>query len=144
MTTITFDVDAFREAFPQFASETDFPDATLQGYWDTAICIISDQNYGRMTGACRSRALNLLTAHLATLAIQINEGKTPGLVSGSTVGQVSVTLTPPPEANQFKWWLSLTGYGQQLLAILSAQGIGGFYVGGLAESRGFRKIGGFF
>lgn len=135
MSVITFDIAAFRAAFPQFTSDTTFPDATLQGYWDVAIVYISDVNYGYLSGASRERALNLLTAHLAALGVLIAAGQVPGLVSGSTVDKISVTLTPPPVKTQFEWWLSLTPYGQQLAALLSTWAVGGLYIRGAYRPR---------
>lgn len=142
MSVITFDVAAFRISFPAFANDTTYPSAVLQGYWDTGICIVSDENYGWMQGACRTRALNLLTAHLAALADIIASGQTPGLVNSATIDKVSVSLTPPPIRDQWDWWFSLTPYGQQFLVILQAKSVGGFYVGGNPELSAFRKVGG--
>ncbi|MGJ0509055.1 MAG: DUF4054 domain-containing protein [Methylocystis sp.] len=130
MSVITFDIAAFRAAFPQFTSDTTFPDETLQGYWDVAIVYISDSDYGYLAGAARTRALNLMTAHLAALGVLIAAGQVPGLVSGSTVDKISVTLTPPPVKDLFMWWLSLTPYGQQLAALLSTWSVGGMYIVG--------------
>jgi hypothetical protein len=144
MATITFDVAAFRVAFPAFASETTFPDETLQGYFDSATCFISDCDYGVLRGDCRADALNLMTAHLAELATKINAGMGTGLVSSSTIDKISVTLTPPPFKSQFQWWLTLTGYGQRLYALLSRKAAGGLYVGGLPERSAFRKVRGIF
>lgn len=146
MAVITFDVTAFRAAFPQFANLTKYPDARLQGYFDSASCIINNNDYGcgSLTGTCRVRALNLQTAHLAALADIIAGGQAPGLVNSATVDKVSVSLTPPPFKNQWQWWLSLTPYGAELLALLQAKAVGGFYVGGLPEISAFRKVGGIF
>jgi hypothetical protein len=134
----TFDVAGFRLAFPAFSDEATFPDELLQGYWDAAITYISDVDYGWLQGAARYRALNLMTAHLAALGVMIAAGQTPGLVSGSTVDKISVTLTPPPVKDQWQWWLSLTPYGQQLLALLGMHSVGGLFVGACFGPRGFR------
>lgn len=146
MTVIVFDVTAFRASFPQFANATKYPTSQLQGYFDSASCIINNNDYGcgYLTGMCRVRALNLQTAHLAALADIIAAGQAPGLVNSATVDKVSVSLTPPPFKNQWQWWLSLTPYGAELLALLQAKAVGGFYVGGLPESSAFRKVGGIF
>lgn len=135
---LTFDVAAFRTSFPQF-TVLKYPDAVLQGYWDSAICYISAQNCGWLRGTCRQRALNLMVAHLATLMDQIAAGITPGQVESATVDKVSVSLKTAPDVNQWQWWLGLTGYGQQLLALLSVKSVGGFYIGGLPEISALRK-----
>lgn len=145
MATITFDVAAFRAQFPQFANVTDFPDVMLEGYFDTATCYISpSNNYGYLRGTCRERALYLMTAHLSALYIAINSGNPTVFVSQSTVDKVSVTITPPPMKDQFQYWLNLTPYGAQILALLNAKAVGGWFVGGLPELAAFRRVGGLF
>ena len=147
MSTLTFDVVAFRLAFPAFADELLYPTPTLQGYWDAATCYISDQDYGYLNGVCRERAINLMTAHLTALSNIIAENNykgMPGLAQSATIDKVSVSLTPPPAKNQWQWWLSLTPYGQQLFALLFVKGAGGMYIGGLPETSAFRRVGGVF
>jgi len=144
MSLHTFDVTEFREQFPQFANPVEFPDALLQGYWDAAICYINPHDYGYLTGDCLQRALNLMTAHLAALAVLIADGQNPGFAESATIDKVSVTLQPPPVKNQFTWWLSTTPYGAQLLALLGVKGVGGFYIGGLPEQSAILKVGGFY
>lgn len=142
--TLTFDVAAFRTQFPAFANASTYPTITLQGYWDAAICYISDTNSGRLMGDCRSRAINMMTAHLTALADIIAAGKTPGYAQSATVDKVSVTMTPPPVKNQLQWWLNLTPYGMQLYALLYVRSRGGFTVGGMPEKKAFRKVYGAF
>jgi hypothetical protein len=141
---ITFDVELFRLQCPEFANETTYPDALLQGYWDTAICYVSNVNYGYLRDDCRLRALNFMTAHLAKLYLIIttNPNQTTGQMQSATIDKVSVTMTPPPQKDQFQWWLGLTTYGQMLLALLQVKSVGGMYVGGLPERSAFRKVGG--
>lgn len=139
-----FDIPAFRLAYPAFANSVTYSDATLTAYWDSAACYISNEDYGYLNGLCRLKALNLMTAHLAAIATLIASSKTPGLVQAATIDKISVTLTPPPLANQWQWWLSLTPYGQQLFALLQVQLAGGYYIGGGFEVGAFRKGGGIF
>lgn len=145
-TTFIFDIPAFRVSFPAFSNETTSPDEVLQMYWDSTACIIENTTYEcyMLEGECRYRALTLLTAHLAALGVLIAAGQVPGLVQTATVDKVSVSLTPPPILTQFQWWLSLTPYGQQLLALLQVASVGGIYIGGLPEISAFRKVGGIF
>lgn len=142
---LTFDVAAFRTMFPVFASETTYPDATLQMYWDMATSYMSDVgNYGWLQGVKRQLGLNLLTAHLTALSVIIESGQVPNLMQNATIDKITVGLTPPPIPNQWQWWLNQTGYGQQLLALLQANIVGGLYIGGRPELSAFRKVGGFF
>lgn len=144
MTTIVFNVTLFRQQFPAFASTTTFPDATLQMYWDMATCYISDEDYGWLNDGCRQLALNMMTAHLTATSVLIANGQTSILIQSSTIDKITVTLTPPPVKNQWRWWLSTTPYGMQLLSLLAANSAGGFYIGGLPELSAIRKVGGIF
>lgn len=148
MSTITLDLVTFRALFPQFADTAKFPDQLVQLQFDMATSYISADTYGDMPVAARTNALYLMTAHLLMLGVIIATGNysgVPGVVTGSSVGDVSVTLQAPPSGtSQWRWWLNLTPYGQQLLALLQAQAAGGFYVGGLPERAAFRKVYGIF
>ena len=139
---ITFDIAKFRTQCPEFANVTTYPDATLQGYWDIAICYISDVNYGYLLGDCRLKALNYMVAHLLKLSQLIAANQVPGQIQGSSIDKISVTMTPPPNKTQFHWWLGTTAYGQLLFAMLGVHVTGGFYVGGRPELAAFRKVGG--
>lgn len=145
MAIIAFDVAVFRRDFPEFADDVKYPDETLQAYFNTATCYISANDCGPLTGDCRLLALNAMTAHLCKVSAMAVSGQTPGVVSSSTVGSVSVSLSPPPfGTDQWSWWLSTTPYGLQLQALLSGASVGGFIVGGSAERSAFRSLGGQF
>ena len=150
MATIEFDVAQFRQALPAFAYETQYPDAILQVYWDTATCYISDEDYGCLTGACRRQVLNLMTAHLCVISenaqkgSDASSGQVTNFITSATVDKETVSVAQPPAKDQWSWWLSTTPYGQQLQALLSANIAGGLYIGGLPEKSAFRKVGGVF
>lgn len=144
MADITFDIAAFRFSFPQFANPAAFPDISLIGYWDAAICYISPNDYGYLNGASRARAINLMTAHLAALGVLILSGQQSGFVTNSAIDKISVAMQAPPSKNMWQYWLSSTPYGLQLSALLSQKGVGGLYTGGLPERDAFRKVYGVF
>lgn len=145
MACITFDIATFRALYPSFGQQFQYSDVVLQAYFDQATCIVTDNTtLSGMKLKQQTFALNLLTAHLLTLADMIKKGQTPGLATGSTVDKVSVTLEPPPAKTQFQWWLSLTAYGQELSALLQVLSVGGLYIGGRNELGAFRKSGGVF
>ena len=127
---ITFNVTTFRAQFPAF--------------FNVATCYVSDADYGRLTGDCRLYALTAMTAHLAAISDLAAAGNTPAFVTSSTIGSVSVSVQPPPNTDQWEWWMNLTPYGQQLLALLTQAGVGGFLVGGSPERSPFRQVGGGF
>lgn len=145
MSDVTLDPAAFRIACPEFATKTD-PEITAQ--WNIAILYVTTQNYGRITDTSRAYAIYLMMAHLFRLAANIASdpggGGTPSITAAARIDKVLVTLSPPPTPDGLRYWLSLTPYGQQLLAFLSVRSIGGFYIGGSDERAAFRKAGGRF
>ena len=144
MADIVFDIPAFRLQFPAFQNAALYPNVTLQAYWDTGTEYISDtQRCGPLSGARLVLALNLMTAHLADIYAQIAAGDTPSITTGATIDKISVTSLAPPTKNAFQYWLNLTPYGQQLLALLSTISVGGFWIGGRNEIGQFRRSGGY-
>jgi hypothetical protein len=143
MTTLVFNATDFRTQFPAFADVTAFPTATLQMYWNNAICYMDDNGgYGFLQGACRQYALYCLTAHLTALSVMVLNGQVPGYVTQATIDKISASLQEPPKRNQWQWWLNTSPYGQQLLAQLTVKSVGGWLVGGVGELGGFQRIGG--
>lgn len=134
-----FDIPAFRASFPAFASEVIYPDPTIQSAADSALCFLSSHNCG-----CDTLAWQLATAHLLQLRANAASGTTGGLVTSASIDKVSVSVTPPPVTDGYSYWLSLSPYGLELMALLSKCSAGGFYVGGLPERAAFRNVGGIF
>ena len=142
-TTINYNDTAFRTLFPAYASMTNFPQSTLQAYWNNATNYVSNVNGGCFTGGLslnqQTQALNLMTAHLAYIAGLIQQGQVPGVMTAASIDKISITLEPPLLKNQWQYWLQSTPYGQQLIALLQVVGVGGFYVSsGLPGRAGFR------
>lgn len=142
-------------ANPQFAlysDPTDYPEVTLQAYWDNATNYISRVgNYGNIQGHQREYAIQLMMSHLIYITNLANTGNgsgggsgggssggVPGQLQSATIDKVSITVTPPPSQNQFQWWLGLSPFGQQLLAMLQIHSVGGEYFGGSSVRAGFR------
>lgn len=135
-----FDIAAFRAAFPAFASSVIYPDATITAVSDAALCFLSEHSC-----SCETAAWQLATAHLMSLRTQAASGQASGgMVTSAAIDKVSVTITPPPATDGYSYWLSLSPYGLELLALLSKCSAGGFYVGGLPERAAFRSVGGIF
>lgn len=138
-TPLAFDYDLFIAQVPAYSNASDYPEATLQAYWDTAIFYISDNaNCGSLTCDARQYAINLMVAHLVYIAGLIASGQVPGLMNSSTIDKISVSLTPPKLQNQWQWWLSVSPYGQQLFALLQTKSVGGYYIGGSPVIGSFR------
>lgn len=128
----------FRTLFTAFANSTTYPDATLSLYWNLATDFISKwpQCGGGLIPKVQSYAINLMAAHLLQLGTQAAAGQAGGVVTASSVGDVSVTLMAPPAPNQWQFWLNQTPYGAQLLALLQLKSVGGWYIGSGIPARG--------
>jgi hypothetical protein len=142
----TLDIATFRLLYPAFSNDVLFPDALLNAYYANATMYISDNDSycGGLSGARLDLALMLLTAHLLFGFNNINKGTLGGIITSATIDKVAVALQPPPATTSWRYWLSTSPYGLQLLALLTAASIGGWSVGGLPERRAFRKVGGTF
>lgn len=141
--SIGFNAAGFRARYAEFRNPVDYPDETLNAFFQDASAYVSNQNGGCYVGGMslsqQTLALNLMTAHLLAISKMIAAGDTPGIVNSATIDKVTVSITPPPAKNQWQWWLSTTSYGQQLLSLLNMLSVGGFYVPGAPGARmGFR------
>lgn len=144
MATHELDIAAFRAAFPQFASEAVFPDATITLRWTEATVYIGADDGCLLSGAALQLALEYLTAHLMASFVIIGRGQTPGVITDSRVDKVAVSVAPPPTRDGWRYWLATTPYGMALWALLTARSAGGWYAGGRPERLGFRGIAGRF
>lgn len=135
---IQYDDTAFRALFPAFANMTVYPEPTLALYWGVATSYISQypQFPDGLNLAQQTLALNQMTAHLTQLNTLAATGQQAGIVTGAGVGAVNVTLQPPPEVDQWQWWLNQTPYGQMLLALLQTSTVGGYYIADGVPARG--------
>jgi hypothetical protein len=144
MAQVTPVIADFRTLFPQFADDTTYPDSLITAYFAIAECYIQNEANPCLSDNCLLQAIYLMTAHLLRIQDLANAGKTPAFVTSATVGSVTVATQPPPQTDQWQWWLSLTPYGQSLLAMLQVAGAAGIYAGSLPERAAFRKVGGIF
>lgn len=141
--TIDLDIASFRVNFPAYSVVVDYPDARLNAQYAIGKCYIAD-NDCTLPEACREFALQLMLAHLLSIQDSIAAGRPTQIVTSATEGSVSVSLAEPPNTDTFTYWFSTTPYGLQLIAMLDASSVGGYFVGGSEERRGFRKINGGF
>lgn len=134
----------FRQQFPEFTSSTTYPQATLAMYYGMATDFMASDDAAALNGNSMIYALNLMTAHIAKSNALISAGVNTVVISGSTEGSVSVSLTPPPAKDAWQWWLSTTSYGLQLRALLKGLSQVLQFAGGSVERAAFRKAGGVF
>ena len=129
----------FHAAFPQFADAAKYPDSVIQMFINQALCTMELD-----ASPCYSFYYYILTAHLLALFAGLKKNQQGGFIVSSSIDAVSVSKLAPPAATTFDWWLAQTGYGQQLLAMLQIDTVGGFSAGGLPERSAFRKVNGTF
>lgn len=111
----------FRQDFPEFSNTEDYPDSTIHTFIRRAYCMISPRNYGAMRGDCRKFAIELVVAHMLTMASKLaSQGKVSahGFVQSASIGEVSVNIVAPNNRNSLEYWFNQTPYGQQYLAYL--------------------------
>lgn len=139
------DLASFRILFPQFAVPVAYPDAVLTAFFGSATAYLGEYDNYALSGQGLQTGLNLMTAHLLAIGTGAAAGTGgSGVVTGSTIDKVSVTLMAPPARTAWAFWLSGSPYGAQLWALLSMRSAGGFFIGGSPEREGFRRVGGGF
>ena len=105
MSVVTFDVTAFRAAYPQFSKVTD---AQLNNFFSIACLILDNTDSSPVADTTeRSVLLNLLVCHFSTLYLR---GSLSGALSSASEGSVSTGFTPPPFTHQ-NWWYLQTPCG---------------------------------
>jgi len=143
MATIQFNEANFRALFPAFSNITQYPSTLLSLLWNNATSYLNNQIqcgwYNGLNINQQTLALNYMAAHLVALSAQISSGSQGGIVTSATIDKISVAIQPPPETNQWQWWLNQTPYGQQLLALLQIAAAGGFFYNGAPVFTAFRR-----
>lgn len=141
--TIPLDIDSFRVNFPVYADDAVYTDLLLETQYEIGKCYIAD-NDCTMPAPCRAYALQAMLAHLLYIRDQVNAGNKVSIITSASEDGVSVSFAEPPSTDNFSYWLNVSPYGSELLAMLEVQSVGGFIVGGSPERRGYRKINGGF
>ncbi len=137
------DLTTFRTNFPLYSDESTYTDMLLETQFEIGKCFIAD-NDCTFPEKCREYALQLMLAHLMYCRNESNAGNNSGVIQSASEGDVSVSFAVPNIDDSWTYWFQLSPFGKELLAMLNAQSVGGFYVGGMPERKGFRKIGGYF
>lgn len=117
MVAITVDYDKFMTYFPYFVGK--LTEESVQASYEGAKSVIS-VNIGEIVLPVENqvRGVYLATAHQAYLMLNpnlISQGK----VSNASEGSVSAGFVQPQYKGWLDYWLSLTPYGIELLAILA-------------------------
>lgn len=113
MAVASFDLEAFRARYPEFATVAD---STIEAYWDEASLYLNNTNCSRVSNiAMRGLLLNMLTAHLAALFSGVNGNPPSGIVgrvSSATEGSVSIAASMEGVTAASAWFMQ-TPYGAQ-------------------------------
>ena len=128
MSYVDINVTEFRQAFPEFANTTKYPDAYVNRHLSVAQLYISSQNFFLRPNV-RKLAIQYMAAHLMYLEttdangnfVAWSDNATGGAITSSHIGDVSVTLHPPVATEEWELWLEATPYGKMLLALLQLQ-----------------------
>lgn len=98
---------------------------------------IKIRNCGILRDENRVQAIYLLTAHLSSLSFKNQSGQSSaggaGIVASASVGEVSISYQQIPAQDSWSYWLSLTPYGLELLALLDGLTAVPLYIGGTLE-----------
>ncbi len=126
---ILYDYAYFNALYPEFAvAPYNYNSTKIETFWDQAIQYISDVNFGVLRDKARKLAINQMTAHLAYINNLASSGEQSGIMTAATVGDVNISLTPPPFKDGFEYWIQSSIYGMQLLALLNLKSVGGIYI----------------
>lgn len=118
-------LEGFVRVYPEFESLIKTEEDAEKFYiiFDKIKCI-----YTRFSDLQKCKELYpfyMLVAHTAvmkgyTKSINILPN-TGGIVTNSSVGDVSIGYAPPPYTNEFTYWLGMSPYGKEYLAWLATQ-----------------------
>lgn len=111
MAIVVFDINAFRERYPEFDTVSD---TLLNAYFVEATVYLDNTDCSPVQDdAVRAVYLNMLVAHIAALNSGVGGKKPSGLVgriSSASEGSVSVSTGDVP-VSQASWWYLQTPYG---------------------------------
>lgn len=132
-----FPIEDFFSYFPQFQTEK-YQETYVQSCGRRATMHITPSiEKMPLTGSYRVYALCLMCAHLITLDDMakdengdLNGTQIAGTPFKATVGSVSIENTKPNsfQSDDWNYWLNMTAYGRELLALLEAHAAGGIYI----------------
>lgn len=113
---IVVNYNTFIKWFPYFKDAT--PEAIESAYAGASSFISTTLGNINLPGELQTRGVYLATAHVLYLT-QNPDLASAGKVSNATEGSVSAGFIQPQYKNWLEYWLSLSSYGLELLAILA-------------------------
>jgi len=125
MAVVQFDVNAFREVYPQFKQDI-ITDAQLDHTFKIACLLWNNTERSRVPLDERALHLDLLVCHLATLALWGASGQS-GPVSSQTAGTSNLALTFQVPQKPGREFFALTPCGNSFWAATLTYRAGGKY-----------------
>ena len=125
---MTISINDFRTRFPEFADDTEYPDARIQLFIEDSALIYMGEDENRWCGKY-DVAQAYLTAHLLTVATWSEVGDVNsklGVVTSKSAGGVSVgrAYTGSPGSSDDDEWFKSTSYGMRYLSIRNSCFVG--------------------
>lgn len=138
MAEVSLSIAEFRERFVAFRNATKYTDSYIQSQMNIAKLYISPEENCMVKDDLIKQLIYLMTAHLMAINNSLESGSGSGVgggqIASASVGGVSVSKAIPNNRTELDYWLNLTPYGMQLLALLSMLTGIGFYMGGQREN----------
>jgi len=119
----------FREAFPEFADTTKYPDSQVEFWMTVAVSLVNPERWGVLT----DNGIALVTAHHLVIANQdqsvATASGTPGEVKGATasksVDKVSVSYDTKSVTIDGAGFWNMSKYGIRYITLAKMFGAGG-------------------
>lgn len=125
----TFDIDQFREEFPEFANESSYSDSMITFWSGMGIALLNTDRWGTLL----DYGLKLWTAHNISIAKQNDQaGVVPGtgaaLLASESAGPLSYSRDTHSTVELDAGNYNLTTYGQQFIRLARIVGTGGYQI----------------
>lgn len=126
---MTFDIGAFRTAFPEFSDTVAYPDAMIDFWAGLAELQVLPCIWKRAW----VQGMSLYIAHEITLAYQNNKagaaaggmpGTSGGVANNKTVGDATIGYDSTSTSEKDAGWWNLTNYGKQFIRLARIFGAG--------------------
>lgn len=118
VTLISISVDDIRTRFPEFSSDTTYPDNMIQFSIDDAIDGIN--GYGKMGESKQTRGAYYLSAHYLVMAYKASEGDTDSIspIASKSLGDASISYQGAEATSDLTATYNATLYGQKFLLLV--------------------------
>lgn len=126
------DIEAFRQAFPEFVDEQKYSDAMITFWSGIGQTLLNEARWGDIL----TQGLYLYVAHNICIAyndvVNSENGRTPGqfsgVIAGKGVGDVSVSYDTHSITLEGAGNFNLTRYGREFWQLVNIVGMGGYQV----------------